>query len=384
MATLAARTLLVIEFTSSGAFVSEIQALHSTYGRLRTPMIGPDKALYLTTSNSRSTNPSVDKILKVLPALAVSGSTTPEYTEGDTGPVATYTAEDLAGGGLTWAVSGTDEEAFTIGRTTGVLRFRQSPDYEAKDRYEVTVEATDTHEIMGTLGVTVTGQDAPGRVRLSANQPQAGKALTATLRDDPDNVGMVTGWRWERSIHADFPVGATAEIRQTFTDSDTATYTPVADDIRHYLRATVFYADGQDTNKEVTAGTTHKVSRAGSSGGSGSGGGGGGRGRDLHGNTPARATRVRLGSTAPWASSTVGQINTGDDIDYFQFTLPQAGVLVVETTGSTDTVGTIWQAGKELANADSGGAQRNFRLNTRVAAGTRSGRGGEWQSDREL
>ena len=98
------------------------------------------------------------------------------------------------------------------------------------------------------------------------------------------------------------------------------------------------------------------------------GGGGEGR-RDLHGNTPAQATRVRLGSSAPWASSTAGQVNPADDIDYFRFILPQTGVLVVETIGSTDTVGTIWQDGEELARADSGGVRRNFRLSTHVAAG---------------
>ena len=101
----------------------------------------------------------------------------------------------------------------------------------------------------------------------------------------------------------------------------------------------------------------------------GRGSGGGGTSRDLHGNTAAQATRVRLDGTAPWASSTAGQINPADDIDYFTLPLPQAGVLVVETTGSTDTVGTVWQDGEELAMADSGGAGRNFRLSVRVQAG---------------
>ena len=53
-----------------------------------------------------------------------------------------------------------------------------------------------------------------------------------------------------------------------------------------------------------------------------------------------------MGSTAPWMSATAGQLNTASDVDYFTFTLPHAGVLVVETTGSTDTVGTVWQAGR--------------------------------------
>ena len=104
-------------------------------------------------------------------------------------------------------------------------------------------------------------------------------------------------------------------------------------------------------------------------GGGGSGSGGGGGSRDDHGNTPAQATRVRLGSIAPWMSSTAGEIHPADDVDYFTVTVPHAGVLVVETTGATDTVGTVWQAGEALARADSGGARRNFRLVVSVAAG---------------
>ena len=64
-----------------------------------------------------------------------------------------------------------------------------------------------------------------------------------------------------------------------------------------------------------------------------------------------------------------GQINTAPDVDYFSADVPHAGVLVVETSGSTATVGTVWQAGEELATADSGGAGQNFRLSVRVAPG---------------
>ena len=112
------------------------------------------------------------------------------------------------------------------------------------------------------------------------------------------------------------------------------------------------------------------VGGGGAGGGGGVGGGGGGEdSQDWHGNTAARATLVRLGSTAPWMSSIAGQINEVDDIDYFELSVPQAGVLVVETTGSTDTVGTVWQGDEELASADHGGVRRNFRLSTRVRAG---------------
>ena len=102
----------------------------------------------------------------------------------------------------------------------------------------------------------------------------------------------------------------------------------------------------------------------------GGGGGGGGRGgRDRHGNTPAQATPVRLRTTAPWRSSTPGEINTFRDRDYFRLSVPHAGILVVETTGTTDTVGTVWQAGDELGTATGGGPRTNFRLRVPVAAG---------------
>ena len=48
--------------------------------------------------------------------------------------------------------------------------------------------------------------------------------------------------------------------------------------------------------------------------------------------------------------------------------VPQAGVLVVQTTGSTATVGTAWQDGVELGSADRGGVRQNFRLSVPVAA----------------
>ncbi len=101
--------------------------------------------------------------------------------------------------------------------------------------------------------------------------------------------------------------------------------------------------------------------------GSGGGGGGGGPSHDAHGNTPGQATPVTLDPAG--MASTAGQLNTASDVDYFTVDVPHAGTLVVTTTGSTDTVGTVWQDGEELAMADSGGARRNFRLSVRVQAG---------------
>ena len=101
--------------------------------------------------------------------------------------------------------------------------------------------------------------------------------------------------------------------------------------------------------------------------GGGSSGGGGGSSRDDHGNTPARATPVTLDPAR--MAATAGQLNTPDDVDYFTVAVPQAGTLVVETTGRTNTVGTVWQDGEEVATDANSGARRNFRLRVRVEAG---------------
>ena len=104
-------------------------------------------------------------------------------------------------------------------------------------------------------------------------------------------------------------------------------------------------------------------------GGGGGGGGDGGSVQDRHGDSARQATAVLPGVSAPWASSTAGQLNPATDVDYFTLDVPRAGLLVVETIGSTDTLGTVWQAGVELARADSGGAGQNFQLSVPVQAG---------------
>ena len=53
VATLRDSRLRLFEFTPEGDFVGQVvvSELDRAYGRLRTPMMGPDGALYVTTSN---------------------------------------------------------------------------------------------------------------------------------------------------------------------------------------------------------------------------------------------------------------------------------------------------------------------------------------------
>ena len=292
--------------------------------------------------------------------------------------VGTYTAADPAGVRLVWAVD--DPSAFVID-SNGGLSFLADPDHERQDSYSVTVEATDRslpdEPLTGSLAVTVTVQDAPGKVSLSPASPQVGRVLTATVTD-PDEVKEVTQWCWERSDFSDFHAETDA-LSCTASDlTTTATYTPGNAEVNHYLRAMASYTDLAETTKsKPVAGVSEKQVTARpppppqtrptpSRGGGGGGGGGGGEIRDDHGNMPAQATRVVL--NAARTASTPGQFHAPDDVDYFEVLLPQAGLLAVETRGSTDTVGTVWQAGAIVARADRGGEGQNFRLRTPVTA----------------
>ena len=72
VATLKTKSLRVFEFTEQGAFVSQIVVpeLDGSQGRLRTPVLGPDGALYIATSNK----PGVDRILRVAANRAATGA----------------------------------------------------------------------------------------------------------------------------------------------------------------------------------------------------------------------------------------------------------------------------------------------------------------------
>ena len=291
--------------------------------------------------------------------------------------VDTYTAADPAGVRLVWAVD--DPSAFAID-SNGRLRFQADPDHETQPSYSVTVEATDRSlpdvPLTGSLAVTVTVQDAPGKVSLSPASPQVGRVLTATVTD-PDEVKEVTEWCWERSDFSDFHAETDALSCTTSGLTTTATYVPGNAEVNHYLRAMASYTDRAETTKSkpVAGVSDNQVTarpppppqtRPTPSRGGGGGGGGGGEIRDDHGNMPAQATRVVL--NAARTASTPGQFHAPDDVDYFEVLLPQAGLLAVETRGSTDTVGTVWQGGAMLARADRGGEGQNFRLRTPVTA----------------
>ena len=93
--------------------------------------------------------------------------------------------------------------------------------------------------------------------------------------------------------------------------------------------------------------------------------GDGGTGGDDHGDTFAGATSVSVPST------TAGELEEGGDRDYFRLVVGQATTLSVETTGGTDTYGTLFDGDEDsLQTDDDSGAGSNFEIERAVQAGT--------------
>ena len=113
------------------------------------------------------------------------------YPENGTDPVATFTATDPENmGAVVWSLLKDDEatdddEDFEIDKSSGVLSFMESPNYEmatgggangTSNTYSVTVIATDADGMMTEKAVTVevTNVDEAGKVSLDKVAPYPG------------------------------------------------------------------------------------------------------------------------------------------------------------------------------------------------------------------
>ena len=86
--------------------------------------------------------------------------------------------------------------------------------------------------------------------------------------------------------------------------------------------------------------------------------------QDDHGNTPETATPIAFGS------SQSGEIETGDDDDYFRLDVAEATSALLFTTGNLDTFGTLYgESGSWLVEDDDAGDDRNFLIAYDLAPG---------------
>ena len=166
--------------------------------------------------------------------------------------VGRYTATDPEGATVTLSLpSGGADFALA---SSGVLTFRESPDYEQRRSYSVTVRAAaGSHTVAKVVTVNIQNVEETGAITLSAVQPQEGTTLTATLEDDDGPTG--TAWQWYRTSSR----GSTGTA---ITNANSRSYTPDTDDVGSYLRAVASYDDGHGTGKSAAAVSAHRVQEA--------------------------------------------------------------------------------------------------------------------------
>ena len=224
IATLKASELHIFDFAANGTFVSQVVVLEldGTYGRLRTPMMGPDGALYLTTSNG-----SGDRILKVVPSLPPTfpGETDTQAVDENRSAstiVATVTATDPEGQALTYTLSGPDAASFNLASAArGQLRANSSLDHETRSSYEVIVTASDPYGLSDsvTLTITVTDVDEPPDItfaatggvtvnnnELSVDENYDGTLATFSARDPENKPGLTYTWSLGGTDRLDFAI----------------------------------------------------------------------------------------------------------------------------------------------------------------------------------
>ena len=224
VASLKDRTLRLFDFAADGTLQSEVvmAELNAENSRLRTPMMGPDGALYISTSNGGRS----DKILKVVPYQPpefVGNFATAEVAENAVigTVVATIAANDANDDTLTYSLSGTDAALFAVTDTAsgGHVTLIASLDHETRPSLQVELTATDPQEMSDsiTLIVDVTDVDEPADILFAAasgvtanNNALAvdenhNKALATFSASDPENkAGLTYMWSVGGSDDGDF------------------------------------------------------------------------------------------------------------------------------------------------------------------------------------
>ena len=224
VATLKEKSLRVFEFTEDGTFVSQVVVpeLDHTYGRLRTPVLGPDGALYVTTSK----DDDEDYILRVTGSQAPAFLTdtqvqSVEESSSTSNIVAKVLALDPKGETLTYTLSGSDAASFTIpDDAVGALRANVALDYETKDTYEVIVTATNPDGMNDsvTLTITVTDVNEPPVVSGPATVFYAeGSTAGVASYSATDPEGDDFSWEYSGPDYTAFALDANQNL--TFTAS---------------------------------------------------------------------------------------------------------------------------------------------------------------------
>ena len=354
LAVAALKTLLlrVFEFTTGGAFVSQVAvpAVDGAYGRLRTPMLGPDGALYVTTSNGRGR----DKILRVSASRAPAFLTDTETRKVDeNNDISTFVAKVLAldsdGDTLTYTLSGPDAASFSIpDDTVGAMWANVAFDYETRRSYEVTATATDPQGLNDSTILTITVMDTDEPPPAPSAPTVSAKAGTTDSLDviwiAPANAGKPGIESYDLQYRKGDSGAWTNGPQDQTTTSATITGLEAGSSYHVQVRATNDEGDSpwsvagtgqtitlQEAAPEITSATTFTVDEE----------------------TTAVAT---LTATDADADPLMWSIPTAGGTDAAQFTLSSAGVLA-------------FAAAPDYENPDDADGDRTYEITVQVSDG---------------
>ena len=179
------------------------------------------------------------------------------YPENGASAIYTYRATDPEGSAVAWDLSGTDSDAFSIGKT-GVLTFKSPPDYEDPadtdddNVYEVMVQATDDGNNTTPLDVTVTVTNLTDARVVIRGTAQVGRTLTAETSGIPDE---------DRSDKVDFSYQWLAD--ETDVEGATApTYEITEKDEGKTIKVRVTFTDNAGKEETLTSAATAPVKPA--------------------------------------------------------------------------------------------------------------------------
>ena len=377
VASLKDRSLRLFEFSPGGDFVSQVYVsrLSNSYGRLRTPMLGPDGALYLTTSNGSA----ADRILRVgagdgtsvqraaAAAPSVSINAIADGNENTTVQFSAALTSGIYDGAVEydWSVNGGTLDDDSIASPTWTR-----PTVNANANYTasltVTVRGSGTNARHGTSATASATRSAlvqnvtptlPSAVApsVSINAIAAGDEGT-----DVQLSATVTGGTYDTGV--DYEWRVVAGLLDDAT-SPTPTWTRPSSALpnTHFMVQLTASVGGSGTKARDGTSATTRVNRMALVRNTGP---------DDHGDDVASATTVQLPST------TSAQLDPGDK-DYFRINIIRAGTLRLKTTGSVDTYGRLFNSsGNRIVEKDDGGGDSNgngngnFLINTTsLAAG---------------
>ena len=153
----------------------------------------------------------------------VSGRDSLSVRENTTSTLYTYRATDMdRGATITWSVTGTDGDDFTISEDGG-LSFSSNPNYEhpadsnSDNVYEITVVASDGSN-EGTLDATVTvtevneGPEISGMDTLTVNENHETVVATYSGTDPEDTNADITRWSVTGRDGSDFTINEAGEL----------------------------------------------------------------------------------------------------------------------------------------------------------------------------